>query len=120
MLPFRNPATRPTPTVALRPGARSSAKPRQIRMTAPKTTQASATRSASAGSEASARMPNGVATQVPASSSQSERHSTSRQTWRSRPMLVATSNISTIGTTCSGGSTSDRLVTQTIEAPKPV
>jgi hypothetical protein len=35
-------------------------------------------------------------------------------------MLVATSNIKTIGTTWSGGNTSDRLVTHTIDAPKPV
>ena len=35
-------------------------------------------------------------------------------------MLVTTSNMSTIGTTCRGGSTRERLVIQNIDAPKPV
>ena len=35
-------------------------------------------------------------------------------------MLDTTSNISTIGTTSSGGRTSERLVTHSIEAPKPL
>jgi hypothetical protein len=54
MLPFRNPASSPTPTVAVLPGASLRAKPRQIRIAATNTTKASAIRRASAGTEASA------------------------------------------------------------------
>ena len=35
-------------------------------------------------------------------------------------MLVTTSNMRTIGTTCRGGSTRERLVIHSIDAPNPV
>ena len=110
----------PTPTVAGRPGSFESAKPRRIRIAALKTTTASAMRIGAAGRLERARMPIGVAAQVPSSRSPMDRHRTSFQICGRRVMLVTTSNISTIGTTCRGGSASERLVIQSIDAPNPV
>ena len=65
-------------------------------------------------------MPIGVAIQAPSSRRAMDRHRTVRQIWGRRVTLVTTSNMRTIGTTCSGGSTSERLVIQSIDAPNPV
>jgi hypothetical protein len=74
----------------------------------------------SSGIFASRYTPNGVAKRDPANSQRKECQSISLQTCGTNFRLARTSRIRTSGTTWTGGSTSDMLVTATIANPKPL
>jgi hypothetical protein len=118
--PFNMPHAIPVERISGLPGIRLHAHPHKSKIAATSTNREMDMRIDSAGTLASRYTPIGVAKRDPASNQRKECQSISLQTCGTNLILARTSRIRTRGTTWTGGSTNDILVTETIANPKPL
>ena len=115
-IPHANPVNR----IKIMPGMRFQANPRMSKIEARRTSREMDVRIGAGGMVASKYTPMGMPTKDPMSNQRKEYQSISFRTCGSKCKLASTSSTSTVGTTWTGGSTSDMLVTATMAKPKPL